>query len=66
MPSEQGHYFELTGFCGSEWFELRIYSERYDLLLGEADINSMKPQAEQAGAGQEHGDTSIHTPQVRS
>ena len=52
MPSEQGHYFELTGFCGSEWFELRIYSERYDLLLGEADINSMKPQAEQAGAGQ--------------
>ena len=51
MPSEQGHYFELTGFCDSEWFELRIYSDRYDLFLGEADTNHMKTQAEHVVGG---------------
>jgi hypothetical protein len=50
MPSEEGHYFELTGFCDGEWFELQIYSDRYDLLIDEADRNRMKSKAEQAGA----------------
>jgi hypothetical protein len=49
MPSEQGHYFELTGFCEAEWFELRIYADRYYLFLCETDANCMKTQAEQAG-----------------
>ena len=47
MPSELGHYFEVTGFCDSEWFELRIYSDSYDLILSDADKNRMKPKAEQ-------------------
>jgi hypothetical protein len=44
MPSEQGHYFELTGFCGAEWFELHIYSDRYNLFLCDADDNRIKGQ----------------------
>jgi hypothetical protein len=51
MPSEEGHYFELTGFCDSEWFELRIYSDRFDLLLSETDTNRMKAQAEHVVGG---------------
>ena len=49
MPSDQGHYFELTGFCDSEWFELLIYSDCYDLLLVLGDVNRMKTQAQQVG-----------------
>jgi hypothetical protein len=49
MPSEQGHYFELTGFCESQWFELRIYSDCYDLLLVQDDVNRIKTQAQQVG-----------------
>src|SRR4051812_43886869 len=31
MPSTDGHFFELTGFCETEWFELRIFSNAYEL-----------------------------------
>ena len=46
MPSAEGHYFEITGFCDTEWFELRIYSDSYALTLLEADQNRMKAKAE--------------------
>jgi hypothetical protein len=49
MPSDEGHYFELTGFCDAEWFELRLYADRYDLILCETDALQMKSRkAEQA------------------
>ena len=54
MPSEQGHYFEITGFCDSEWFEFRLYSDFYDLIMSETDDIRMTPTAEQDADGNPH------------
>ena len=41
MPSDSGHYFELTGFCNTDWFEFRIFCNEYVLHFSEADENKM-------------------------
>jgi hypothetical protein len=46
MPSEEGHYFELTGFCESEWFELHIFADKYELEISDTDYQRLNPITE--------------------
>ena len=41
MPSDSGHYFELSGFCDTVWFEFRIFCDEYVLYFSEEDTNKM-------------------------
>jgi hypothetical protein len=45
MPTDNGHYFELTGFVESDWFEFRVFCDEYELEISKVDdvLVSQKP-----------------------
>jgi hypothetical protein len=42
-PSVEGPYFEMMGFCDSEWFELRVFADKYELEISDKDHQRLNP-----------------------
>ena len=53
MSTDNGHYFELTGFLESDWFEFRVVCDEYELEISKEDdllVNQRPNKANTADA----------------